>query len=312
MIDKKAKSENLNIEAKKKKSAKKSTTFKKIIRLLILLPFLLLFLITVYTQIKPEAKIGLETLSRSNDVDTALEQKIKALELWRLSIHDEMSEIKEIYEEVRKTSSSITVLTAKINDAYRNIEKIEQESARGNESSGIFLSLNISHLIYTMQKNSPFNSQIDILVASISSNPKEYGDLLAELKPLGEISKKGAPDVNGLKNDFDKVAQSIIARQGVYNKDLGSKITYWLSKWILIRKIENVKQNEDNIDYILKTVENMLEINNLEQAIVWFEKLNIEQNDIAINWLNNAKNRLIINNSMQQIYNTTIKIISKT
>ncbi len=313
MSEKKAKNETLNTEVKKKKSAKKSSALKRIVRIAILLPFLLLILIVVYSQIKPEGKIGIETLSRSSEVDTlALEQKIKALELWRLSIHDEMSEIKEIYEEARKAGSSITALTAKINDAYRNIEKIEQESARGNESSGIFLALNISHLIYTMQKNSPFNSQIDILIASVSSNPEEYSALIAELEPLKPIAKNGAPDIHGLEADFDKVAQSIVASQGAYKQDLGSKITYWLSKWILIRKIENVKQDENNVDYILKTVENMLEGNNLDQAIAWFEKLEIEQNDIAKNWLNNAKNRLVINNAMQQIYNVTIKIISKT
>ncbi len=287
--------------------------FGKTLKMLLMLPFIVLVIIFIYTRLGTKSTMGLNSVISNPNSESvaALEQKIKALEVWRINIHDEMSEIKQIYEESREIGSDLTSLTAKVNEAYRNIEQIEQRTNTKNNSNQALLAINVSHLIHTMVKNSPFNSHVNILIASIENQGEQYKTLTGHLKELQEISKTGAPNLPSLLISFESVAKSVVAQEYYGKKDPVSKFKNIMSKWILVRKVEYVQQDPGNIDYILKSVEEYLQSNNLEQAIVWFEKIDIEKNEFAKKWLKDAKNRLFIESKIQDIYTSTISIISE-
>ncbi|MFZ4761924.1 MAG: COG4223 family protein [Alphaproteobacteria bacterium] len=243
--------------------------------------------------------------------DAAIQQQIDALKLATGN-----------QEVVNKSLAGQQALLSTLQDSLRNLEKKQQlqdqnlitleKTVHEKKKSLIHQQLLLIGLI-ELQKIESRGAVFDKALESLKKLASDDEEVLSELQKLEEYGSNGVANISTLEKKLQQLAPEIVRSQ--YLKENGSwweQTLYQLSTVISIRRLNETGQNDETVDAVIARALGNMQEENLSAATEEISSLEGLPSDVSKNWLEEAKARIILDETTEQIFQLIVKRLAES
>ena len=250
-------------------------------------------------NIDPNLKSRLEKLEKDKNFSQNLTERVSKLEDFGLQSN---AKLNNALAQIGTSENSITSL----NDRVSAMEKRAGMSEASKASLKIIQAVVSLHS--AIQRGYKFNDELNELKAVAKSDPAIHTILMV----LEKHSEKGIRTLSGLRDNFNKIAGSIVAADFAKpDADWKDKALKQISTIIKFRRIDD-KGGDLSTEGIVAQSEKYLSIGDLDSAVRSIEKLNGPAQFLVAPWLASAKARLAADQVLSSLHNHALSLLAAT
>ncbi len=247
----------------------------------------------------PNFKSRLEKLEKNENFSQSLTDRVSKLEVFGLQSETGLN---NVLEQIGTSKNTIKSL----NDRVLAIEKRPGISEKSKASLAIIHAA--GSLREAVQKGYTFKKELKTLKILAKSDPAVHAILMA----LEKHSEKGVSTISLLRDNFSKLAGSIVAADYVKpNSSWKDRALQQISTIITYRRIDG-DYSDLSSESIVAQSEKYLAIGDLDSAVNLVEKLNGPPKLLAASWLANAKARLATDRVLSSLHNHALSLLAST
>lgn len=221
-------------------------------------------------------------------------------------------EIKEIHIETipKHIEEKLSFLETRLGALEGKISFIENDIALAKQNNTrelkVIAFMNLSDAI---SKGRPFKQEL-VHLSSLIYDDKTASTHLAKLEPFAD---KGIRTLESLKNDFNQIANALVVKSQNVNhgNSFLDRLKGFLSRFIVIRRVGDNITGESTEATVAKA-EILIKNNRLEETIKVLDKISGEVKIAAFQWLEEANDRLIVEQGLDALHQHLTRLPGST
>tara|TARA_R110000787_G_scaffold7925_13_gene26676 strand:+ start:75567 stop:77600 length:2034 start_codon:yes stop_codon:yes gene_type:complete len=203
----------------------------------------------------------------------------------KTQISNLQSDLANEREEVKSQSTQIFSLETALKS------EIADKSKEAAENQRTLMLLAIGQLQRETRSDEPFENGLQ-QVSAVSGD--KFADAIDKLKPIAEV---GAPTMTTLQKDFTAIATDISQSARLPSEETWyGQALHRIASAVKFRRVDET--DGDDADAVVARAEQALDDNDLNKAVTEIEKLSGSAAEVASPWLEKAKTRLTVEQSI--------------